>query len=155
MDSGEGGVEGSGYAAEIIVAGRVGPVDAYADPFDPGFAQFAGDFFREQRAACGQDRPQAGLDGIVDDIEDVGAQERLAAGEDDDRFEVGGDIVQDAFYLVQAEFSLTGDVLGGSTAMFAAEIAPPGDFPGDEARGKGVFFFCGGVMHVVPLELIV
>ena len=73
-------VEGA-RAAEDVVGGAIGAVEADADAGDAAIFDFARHRRIDQRAVGGEGDDQAGIRRMAGDVEDVRAEERLAAGE--------------------------------------------------------------------------
>jgi hypothetical protein len=75
------------------------------------------------------------IGGIADQFEDVGALDRVAAGEDEDGHAHGGDLVDQRLALGVGEFVGMGDGLGCCAAVLAGQIAGLRDLPDGEKGG--------------------
>ena len=82
-------------AAEDVVGGRIGAVEADADPANAALLDLARHVGVDERAVGGQGDDQAGVAGVAGDVKDVGPEERFAAGEHEDRACKGRDLVDE------------------------------------------------------------
>jgi len=78
---------------EGVVHGGVRPVERDAHPPDAAGDDLAGHRLVNHRRVRGQGHGQSRLCGIAGDVEDVGPEEGLAAGEDKDRPANSDDVV--------------------------------------------------------------
>ena len=131
-------VEGTGDAAEGIVVGGVGAVEAEATRHDTGVLERQQPVAGDQRAARRHDRTQTVCCGGADEVEDVGSRHRFASGPDDHRSTERGEGVQHAQALVGRQFVVVGAVLGTGTAVAAGQRTAARDLPRDHP-GR-----CGG-----------
>ena len=92
VHAGEGLVERA-RPAEDVVGGRVRAVEADADAADAALPDAPRHVGVDQRAVGRQRDNQARVGGVTGDVEDVGPEERLAAGEHEDRPGEGRDLV--------------------------------------------------------------
>ena len=79
VDAFHGRVE-SAWAAEDVVGGRIGPVEADADASNAALLDFARHSCIDERAVGGQGDDQVGIAGVAGDVKDVRPEEWLAAG---------------------------------------------------------------------------
>jgi len=131
-----GPFEGAGDAAELVVLRRAREVDADADARDAHVVHATRDLGRHQRTVGRHDRAQPAADGVLGDVEDVGAHERVAAGEDQDRAGERGDLVDEGEALLGAELALVRAVDRRGAAVRTREVAAARDLPGDDARRR-------------------
>ena len=89
---------------------------------------------RDERAVGRHDGPQPRGAGGRGDRKDVGPQERLAAGEDEDRRAGGGDLLDEREALGGGELAVVGAVQGGGAAVGARQVAAARHLPGHDAR---------------------
>ena len=75
--------------------------------------------------------------GVTDELEDVVALERVAAGEDEDGNVHLGDLVDERLAFFVRELVGVGNGLGGGAAMLAGQVAGLRDFP-DGKKGRFV-----------------
>jgi len=80
VERADGVVECSGGAASLVVTFRIGVVEADRDPPQAGGEQIAGEVRRGQEPV-GRDERKVKLTDRADDLDDVLAEKRLAAGQ--------------------------------------------------------------------------
>jgi len=80
--------------------------------------------------------------GVPDELEDVRALERIAAGEDEERNLKVGDLVDEVGGLVGGELAGVGQGLRGGAAVLTGEVAGLRGFPDGEER-RAVVVECG------------
>ena len=150
FDAAHGGVEGSGHAAEGVVACGVGSVDGDGAALEAGFLYLAGGLGRDERAVRRHDAAQALVAGVGGEFIDVGAHHGIAAGEDDDGLADFGEGVDEGPGFRGGELARIGFGMSFGAAVLAGQVAGTGDFPGDEAAlGRAVgqeAGFCRGGM---------
>ena len=101
-----GAVEGAGDAAEIVVRGGVGPVQADGHAGDAGILESVDGFGGQQRSGAGGDvGAQADFDAVADQVVEVRPFQRIAAGEDHERLAEGADLVEQAVSLIGGQFA--------------------------------------------------
>ena len=129
-----------GTPRNSIVLRGAREVDRDAHAGDADVLDAARDLRRDERAVGRHHRAQALADGVLGDVEDVGAHQRIAAGEDEDGAGERGDLIDEGEGLGGAELALVGPVHGRSTAVHAGEIAAARDLPGDDrAAARGLW----------------
>ncbi len=134
-------LEGAVHAAEAVVAPGVGAVEAQRDRLDPGRLER-----REAlpRQVGGHRRRERGADPAIrggpDELLEVRAAERVAAGEDDMRQRVAEaeDPVEEPLPLVGRQLERAPLGLGRGAAVAAGEAAGQRCLPVDEHRGAVV-----------------
>ena len=116
---------------------RFRAIDADAHPPDPGLDQILRNRFGHQGPVRREDHPEPLPVPIGGDLADIGAQQGLAAGQDDDRFTDGRDLIENppAFFGIQ--FPLIWTAQGRRAAMAAGEVAAPRHLPGDHPEVVG------------------
>ena len=116
--------------------GGVGSVQADRHAGDAGFFELVDGFGGEQRRGAGRDvGAQADLDGVADQVVEVGPLERIAAGEHHQGLAEGADLVEQAIALLGRQFFRVALGLGRGAAMYAGEVAGLGHFPDHQHRG--------------------
>ncbi len=129
--------EGARHAAEGVVTFRFRTVDADAHPPDPGPDQILRNRFGHQGPVRREDHPEPLPVPIGGDLIDVGTQRGLAAGQDDDRFADGRDLIQNLLAFFGIQFPLIRPAQGRCAAVAAGEVAAPRHLPGDHPEGMG------------------
>ena len=122
LDARHGEVVGVGKAPELVVLGGIEAVDADAHRHGSAFLKAPGDLFGDERAVRAEHRAQAGTRRMGDQIEDIGAQKRLAAREDHDLEPGTGDLVDHLHALFGGKLALL-LLFGILVAVHALEIA--------------------------------
>ena len=127
-------VERALASPECVLAFGRGKIERHRHAGDA----MCGDFFRarvvDERAVRADDRPEPPFMGVIDDIPDVIAHQRLAAGEDEDGIGDGGDVIDDLLALFKRQLAGIGLAMGGGAAMGACEVTAARDLPSDDAR---------------------
>ena len=133
FDGGDGPVKRPLAAALGVVSLGVAVVEADTYAPAPGGEDFAGQFGRRSPAVGGHEREVVLGDG-VDDVHDVVAHQRFAAGEaDEDRPEVGQATTGGA-KLLEREFFVAPAGRSPVIAERALQVAAISDLPGDPGR---------------------
>jgi hypothetical protein len=94
---------------------------------------------------------------MLGDLEDVGAHERVATGEDEDRVRERGDLIDEGEALLSAQLTLIGAVDRRGAAVHAGEVAAARDLPGDDARRRGAGCVAGPrarVLRVLCMRMV-
>ena len=104
----------------------------------------------EQRRGAGRDRNMHALaGGVADQVEEIFALQRVAAGEDEDGNVHLGDLVDERFAFFVGELVRMRNGLGGGAAVLAGQVTGLRDLPdGEEGRFVVVDPAAGGnVVH--------
>ena len=135
-DAPQGPVEGTVEASEAVVGGpQAVQADAHvvvahlADGLQVGLLH--------QGAVGGQPQVEAQGLGPLRHLDDVGAHQGLAAGEDQHRHAEGAQVVHDPAHLGGVQFTLEVDVGGSGIAVLAGQVAAPDQVP-DHHRPGGL-----------------
>ena len=120
------------FAAAKPVMRRAEPVEADADIVIADICDAPGEFGVDQRAVGGQGRIEAEIDRALRNVEYVRAQQRLAAGQDQDGRTRGLDVVHHAEDLGCRQLAGKIDIRGDGIAMLALQIAAPHEIPDDD-----------------------
>ncbi len=133
-DGGERRVEGAGLAAEAVVH-FADAVEADADIVVADRGDAVGGGLVDQRAVGRQADIKAHRLGAGGDVEDVGAQQRLAAREDQHRHAEGLQVVHDPEHLLGRQLAGEIDIAGDRVAVLAHQVAAPDEIP-DHHRAR-------------------
>ncbi len=109
-----------------------------------GEARETGVFHAEDGVAGEQGRGAGSKSGVnaffrrmLNELEDVWALERVAAGEDEERYLKLGNLIDEIAGLGSAELAGVSEGLGGGAAVLTGEIASLGGFP-DGKKGRAI-----------------
>ena len=127
-DAAERGAVAALLAAEAVMRG-LGTVEADADIVETGRGDAGGHGLVDQRAVGGQPHVELQRLGAGRDLEDVRAQQRLAAGKDQHRYAEGFEVVHSAADLRRGELPREVDVGGDGVAVLAAQVAAAHQVP--------------------------
>jgi hypothetical protein len=94
-----------------------------------------GRFGEQGRSAGGDIRAQPDLHAVADQIVEIRALQRVAAGENHQGIAEGFDLVEQFETLRGVEFLRMPARLGGCAAVYACQVARLGYFPNHEHRG--------------------
>ena len=108
-----------------------GPVEGEGDHLQVSLLHLGADGVVDEGAVGRHAHAQALSRAVFGDVEDVGAQQRLATGEDHDRFGDLADIVDELVGLGGIEVAGGGVHVGGTATMDAVEVAALGRLPGN------------------------
>ena len=136
LDGLDGARIGAGKAAESVVnlGGRA--VQRDAEPDQARLLELENRLAGQQRRGAGGERHlDAFVGGVADQLEDVLALQRVAAGEDEDGHAHRGDLVDQRLPLGVGQLVGVGDGLGGGAAVLAGQVAGLGDLPDGEEGG--------------------
>ena len=134
---------GAPHIPEAVVTIGIESIEREREPPRSGLREAPRQVLRDADAVGTDDDPKSALRCAPDDLEDVAAQQRLAAREDRQAFRrEGGDFVDDPEALVGAELAPIREVLrtdqgraaGVEIAVLAGEVAAVGEVPGDDVR---------------------
>ncbi len=129
-DAGEGQVKGARDAAEAVV-GLLESVEADADVGEVDLLEPGRHLVPDQGAVGGDDGAQVAGAGVGNELEDVGAHQGFAAGEEDDRHAEVGEVIDQAHAFLGREFAGVVDVPGVGIAVHAAQVAAAPHVPDD------------------------
>jgi nucleotide-binding universal stress UspA family protein len=125
----------AGQAAEGVVNLGRRAVERDAEPHQAGFLQLEDRFARQQRRGAGRERHlHAFAGGVADQLEDVFALQRIAAGKHEDRHVHVGDLVDQRLAFGVGQLVGVGDGLGGGAAVLAGQVAGLRDLPDGQKR---------------------
>ncbi len=129
------GVEGALHATEVVV-GFLDAVQADADVIEADGGNAVDIAFVDQRAVGGQADVEAHVLGAVGDVEDVGPQQRLAAGENQHRHAEALEVVHHGEDFGGGQ--LAGEILVGRNrvAVLAGQVAAPDQIPDHHRAGR-------------------
>ena len=131
-----GAVEGAGDAAEIVVRGGVGAVQADGHAGDAGGLECVDGLGGQQRGGAGRHvGAQADPDAVAHQVEQVGPLQRIAAGEDHQRLAEAADLVQQAVALLGGQFVRDGARIGPRRGSGRRPGRRPGSLPRSPAWG--------------------
>jgi len=131
FDAADGRVERAVLAAEAIVSlGEA--VDGDAGVLEASVPQRRGLLAGEQGSVRGENRPEAEIGRVRDEFDQVLSNERLAAGEEDDRRAVVGQLLEECPPLGGGELAGRRLGLGPGVAVRAIEVTPAGRVPDDD-----------------------
>ena len=130
-------LKGAGLAAEIVMHGGGGPIEAQRHHLDAGIFHFPANFCCHQGTVGGHAHAQAKAGAVAGNVKNIVAQQRFTAGEYHHRVGIGVDLIEDALGLGQREIrmALNIEFRGGAT-VHTAQVAAAGDFPGDPFGGE-------------------
>ena len=127
-------------ATEKIVRRGIQRIERQRDTLDPGVGDAGAEVLRNHHAVGSNHNPQTVRVGVRGDLEYVFAQERLAAGQDEQRFRVHlANLVDDSEAFLGGELVLglgLGDAPGADVAVLAAQVALFGQVPADDVTSK-------------------
>ena len=153
VDAAQRPFEGAGHAPEGVVVGGRGRVDGDRAAGNARRLDFLGVFRGDQGPVGGHDAAQVQAPGMAHEVEDVRAQQRLAAGKDDDRVAGFGEGVDERLGVGGIELARPGIEAGLGPAVFAGQVAGPGHFPGDEPQGRSAGRTAGAVGMTVAVSV--
>jgi hypothetical protein len=91
---------------------------------------------RQQRGGAGRERDlDAFSSGVTDELKDIGALERVAAGKDEDGDVHVRNLIDKRFAFRVRQFIGVGNGLCGSAAVLAGQVTGLRDFPDGQKRG--------------------
>ena len=132
-----GAGEGSADAAEFVVGGGVGGVEGDADVGEVVLFELVGGLCGDEGAVGGGDDVEVEGSGVCGEFEEVWAEERFAAGEEDGGDAEVGEVVEDGFAFGGGEFAFVFAGFGGGVAVDAFEVAGAGEVPDDDWAAVG------------------
>ena len=94
-ETGNGGIECAGNAAESIVSERIRAVEADGDALHAAIDDHARDMLGHQRAIGGQRHAQTFVRAITRQLENIRTEERLATAQHQDGSGHGGNLIDD------------------------------------------------------------
>ena len=135
----DGGLEGTGFAAEVVVD-FPDAVEGNADVGDGEFLEPPGHVGRDAGAIGGNRDFQAQAGGQFKQVVEMRVDGRLAAREQQSGDAVGGDVADHGFHLRPVQLARVGFGFGVAVAVDAAQVAGARDVPDDNrAAGAGGF----------------
>jgi len=126
---------GAGHSAKGVVSGGSGAVEADREARQAGLLETEDNIAGEKRRSAGREG-NVNTDGarVIDEFEEVGALDGVAAGEDEDGDLPGCDLVDERFAFIRRQLGWVALGLGRGAAMDAGEVACLGDFPYGDKR---------------------
>jgi hypothetical protein len=129
LDALHGPLEGPRDLSEQVMVRLISAVQGDAYPFYPAFFHSFDDFWIQERSIRGHDHAEAQLRAALSQGEYVWAQERLAAGENDNGRPHQTDLLEDFKALGRVQFSGIGTAIGTGPAMDAIQVACSRNLP--------------------------
>ena len=132
-ETGDGGIECAGNAAESIVSQRIGAVQADGNALHAAVDDLLRDLFRDQRAIRGQRHAQAFVRAITRQLENIRTEERFATAEHQDGSRNFGNLIDDIARRLGGKIGGRTQFRRAGPAMDAAEITAFGQLPENQA----------------------